>query len=150
MSAATGGRVINELLSKLELLNEDEIDEFSTLVMTNLFPVLISTGLITPDEVQMFIFAKNVKLYGGINEYVDDFLDQTLPRLRDMKQAEKQRTKLGMTFILQRMKTYAGIDDDHKKRVEEALEELQAMAGGRRRKSRRTRRQRRRISRRRN
>lgn len=91
---------------------------------------MITAGLITPDEVQLFIFAKNVKLFGGINEYIDDFLTKIMPRIRDMKQAEKIATKRGAIATLNRMKTFAGIDADHVKRVEEALEELQAMKGG--------------------
>jgi hypothetical protein len=142
------GETLNYLLSELESMTEEEVaDNFSAELLREMIPTMLSAGLLTPDELQTFLFAKNVKLMGGINAYVDSFLDQVLPRMRTMARAERQATKSGTIVMLNRMKTYGGIDADHVKRVEEALEELQTMTGGRRdRKTRKTRKSKRRAN----
>ena len=139
------GETLNYLLSELESMTEEEVaDNFSAELLRGMIPTMLSAGLLTPDELQTFLFAKNVKLLGGINAYVDSFLDQVLPRMRTMARAERQATKSGTLVMLNRMKTYGGIDADHVKRVEEALEELQTMTGGRR--NRKTRKSKRRVN----
>jgi hypothetical protein len=139
------GETLNYLLSELESMTEEEVaDNFSAELLRGMIPTMLSAGLLTPDELQTFLFAKNVKLMGGINAYVDSFLDQVLPRMRTMARAERQATKSGTLVMLNRMKTYGGIDADHVKRVEEALEELQTMTGGRR--NRKTRKSKRRVN----
>ena len=99
-------------------------------------------AMLTPEDFKTFLFAKNVKLFGGIDLYADDFLRQVLPRMRAMPAGpEKAMTKSGMLEMLNRMRKYGGISADRKARVEEAISEIQAMHGGaRKRKERKTKR----------
>lgn len=132
MSAATAGgseKSLNMLLTMIERLPADKVFE---LFADRGFLMTVRSGL-TDEHFQTVMFAKNVKLFDGINGYVDDFLAKVLPRLRAMSAAERAITKPGAISILNRMKAYAGIDEAHKAQVEEALSEIQGMSGGRRR-----------------
>ena len=136
-AAASSEKSLNMLLTMIEKLDKFKVYE---LFSDRGFLMSVRMGL-TQEHFETVIFAKNVKLFDGINGYVDDFLAKVLPRLRSMSAAEKAMTKPGAISTLNRMKTYAGIDEAHKAQVEAALSEIQSMSGGRR--SRRTRRQRR-------
>lgn len=133
--AASSEKSLNMLLTMIDKLDKFKVHE---LFSNREFLMSVRMGL-TDEHFQTVIFAKNVKLYDGINGYVDDFLEKVLPRLRSMSAAERAMTKPGAILNLNRMKTYAGIDEEHKAQVEAALSEIQSMSGGRR--SHRTRRQ---------
>ena len=131
-------KLLNALLTMIEKLDKNAV--YIMFADKDFLMGAIDAGL-TPEHLQTVLFAKNVKLFDGINNYVDDFLAKVLPRLRSMSAAEKAKTKPSAILTLNRMKTYAGIDEAHKAQVEAALSEIQSMSGGRR--QNRTRRQRR-------
>lgn len=108
----------------------------------------------TPDEITAFLFAKNVKLFGGINGYADNFFAKgTLERIAAMPAgSEKEWTKQGLRVMLERMLTYADLSAGNRSRIQGAIAGILGAAapaaGGSRRRSRR-RRSRRRSTRRR-
>jgi len=90
----------------------------------------IINGLTGP-EVSDFMFAKNIKIFGGINGYVEDFL-VSVPRIQTMNAA-----KPGAMQTLNRMLTYGDLTSNNRTRINSALALLSgaaaAAAGGRRR-----------------
>lgn len=93
-----------------------------------------------PNEFLDFMFAKNIKIYGGIDEYIQHFISHgTIRIIMDMPEGNvKRNSKAGAFIKLQKMLTY-DISPENRIEVEAAIEELQgrpeaaAAAGGRRR-----------------
>jgi hypothetical protein len=94
-----------------------------------------------PNEFLDFMFAKNIKIFGGINEYIHHFISHgTVGIIMNMPEGDvKEQSKVGAYIKLQKMLTY-DITPETRTEVEAALEELQEMheaaaaAGGGRRK----------------
>lgn len=95
--------------------------------------------LLETDEFKEFLFAKNVKIFGGINQYVDDFFKKGLPN------SQKSQVKVGLLQVLKRMQTYE-LSAENKRRVDDAILRLESYtapaAGGRSKIKSRTRRRR--------
>lgn len=85
--------------------------------------------LLGPSEFQNFIFLKNVKIFGGINGYVEDFLPAISSLGMDSSGAE------GALRILRQMQTYSDLNDTNRRGVDSAIRRLShaAAAAGRRR-----------------
>lgn len=76
---------------------------------------------LTHDERIQFIVAKNIKIFGGINEYVEDFLDKTVPMIASMPEGvEKERLKEGYRYTIDHMLTHADLTDTNKEQLESA------------------------------
>ena len=95
--------------------------------------------LLSPDEFKEFLFAKNVKIFGGINQYVDDFFKKM------RMNSQSGPVKVGLLQTLKKMQTYE-LSPENKQRVEDAILRLESFtapaAGGRRKTKSRTRRRR--------
>ena len=72
-----------------------------------------------PIVVQTFLFAKNIKIYGGINEYIDSFLSQLDRTLA------APNSIAGALFILTKMIGYQGISNENTSRVSAALARIE-------------------------
>uniref|UniRef100_A0A6C0DMB6 Uncharacterized protein n=1 Tax=viral metagenome TaxID=1070528 RepID=A0A6C0DMB6_9ZZZZ len=72
----------------------------------------------TGEEISIFLFEKNVKIFGGIDGYVADFLNKV--KLNSMN----SKGKMGAKSILSKMLEYPGISEGSKKRVEAALAQI--------------------------
>lgn len=117
----------------LELINEVSAQDLKTLTREEL--MFIVQGM-NGEEVGRFFLEKNVKVFGGIDGYVSDFLDKT--NINSMN----SKGKTGAKAILNKMLVYPGISEASKKRVQEALAKTEyqtAPAAGGRRSSRKTR-----------
>ena len=89
-------------------------------------------------EMGRFFMEKNVKVFGGIDGYVNDFLDKV--NLATMN----EEGKAGARTMLNKMRVYPGISEASKKRIQEALASINyataPAAGGKRKAYRKTRR----------
>ena len=121
------------------MVEESTADELRQLTREELMAIM---GALGPVNFQEFLFAKNVKIFGGINEYVEDyFAKNTINKVRGQSNA----TKNGTVAMLKKMLTYGNITEANKRRVAIAITELSpasaaaaAAAGSRRRKGRRS------------
>ena len=76
-----------------------------------------------PVNIQAFLFAKNIKILGGINEYIDDFL----PHM-DRLVANPAMNRMGAISILRRMLHHPDISEHYRGRVHAALDRLMSSA----------------------
>lgn len=104
---------------------------------------------LTPEDRLTFQFTKNVKVFGGINAYVDDFFGKdTVGKILAMS-AEKRAANIPTILIfLNKMAEYTDLSVANRTRVTDAIAQLSSKTGGGRR-SRRRRATRRRATRRR-
>jgi hypothetical protein len=117
----------------VQLINEMSVKDLKSLNRDEL--MFIVDGM-TVEERGRFFMEKNVKVFGGIDGYVTDFLDKV--KLNSMNTSGKTGAKV----ILNKMLAYPGISEASKKRVQEALMKISyetAPAAGGRRKTRKAR-----------
>jgi hypothetical protein len=118
----------------LKLINELSPQEVKSL--SNHDIMFIVQGM-NGEEVGKFFIEKNVRAFGGIDGYVDDFLKKV--NIREMNIVKKT----GARAILNKMLAYPGISDASKTRIREALTEsayeTAPAAGGKRKTKRKTR-----------
>jgi hypothetical protein len=125
------------LQNALDLLDDLTVDELKRMNPAQL--TFITTDLSGEDKLTFF-FKKNVKIFGGINGYVDDFF-------RKFKVKELTRSdQLGALEFLKKMKETTGLTDDNKRRVSHAISVIEGQnsapsaGGGKRRKTKKRRR----------
>jgi hypothetical protein len=125
----------------LELVEELSVEELRSL---NYDDILYIVGGLSGDQVSEFMFVKNIKIFGGINGYVDNFLSTgTIAKIRTMPEGlPKTTAKEGAIKSLNKMLTYPNLSDVHRVAIEGAIVKLNmtnvAPATGRRkRKTRR-------------
>jgi hypothetical protein len=107
----------------LELINQTHASDLVSLTREEL--MFIVEGM-TPEEVETFIFEKNIKIFGSINRYIDDFFKQeTVGKVLQLPPGNK----LGAISVLKKMLSYEGVSQKNKARIEKALKSLK---GGRR------------------
>lgn len=115
----------------IELINEISVQDLKSLNRDEL--MFIVDGMNMEDRSRFFM-EKNVKVFGGIDGYVADFLDKV--NLNSMNIAGKT----GARAIMNKMLGYPGISEESRNRVKAALARISyeaAPAAGGRRKSRR-------------
>ena len=77
--------------------------------------------LLTPEEYKEFLFAKNVKIFGGINEYTNDIFDKgTIEKVKN----KPAKVGLALAAILTKILNEPGLTDDNKRRVSQAIRDL--------------------------
>jgi hypothetical protein len=111
-------------------------------------PVSIRKGVakLTPEDQKEFnferLFAKNIILFGGINQYVNDFFAKgTIEKILAMPSGDTS----SLAKYLKKMDTYEDLSEENRARISSALERILPRGGARRHRSRRQRRQRRRA-----
>lgn len=120
----------------LDLINELSVQELRQLNRDQL--LFIVSGL-TGEEIREFMFAKNTKIFGGINGYVDNFLSTgTINKIKAMNGQAKISAKSGAIETLNKMLTYDELTDANRTKINDAISELNGYletapaAGGRR------------------
>jgi hypothetical protein len=107
----------------LELVNQTHASNLVSLTREEL--MFIVQGM-TPEEAETFIFEKNIKIFGSINLYIDDFFkNETVGKILQLPSGNK----LGVISVLKKMLSYEGVTKKNKARIEKALKSLN---GGRR------------------
>lgn len=82
---------------------------------------------------------KNIKVFGGINPYVEDFVPKVIAGLVATPEgSKKEETKAGHRMLVEELLTRVGLSEENKQRLEESLQKDFAAVGGRRRKTRRS------------
>jgi hypothetical protein len=121
----------------LELINEMSAEELRGLTREEL--MFIIDGM-NQEDTGIFFMEKNVKVFGGIDGYVNDFLNKV------NLQVMNEQGKIGARALLNRMLVYPGISEATRKRIQDALASINyaaaAAAGGFRNRKRKTRRSR--------
>lgn len=121
----------------LELIEDFTVDQLKGLTQEDL--QIILQGM-SPENRRRFFIEKNVKIFGGINQYVDDFLEKT-----DINSMNPQG-KMGARSLIQAMLEYPGVSEDNSKLLLEAIAKTEpkgaapAAGGNRKRKTLRNRR----------
>ena len=90
-----------------------------------------------PASFTKILMAKNVKIFGGINPYVEDFIPSVAAGLARMPEGPaKERAKTGQRALVDAMLNQPGLSDENKRRLQASLdgELAAAAAGGKRRK----------------
>ena len=101
----------NALLDLVDTLSIDELREMGRDTLME-----IMNTLQFPINMQTFFFAKNIKIFGGINEYVKDFL----PKIQSMN----QRERLGAILLLHKMLNHPNLTHDNRIRILSVIEEI--------------------------
>lgn len=120
----------------IELINDMNANELKALGRNEL--MFIVDGMNVEDRGRFFM-EKNIKVFGGINEYTDDFLSKI--NIGTMN----EQGKAGAMALLNKMLAYPGISDINRTRIQNTLMSMNyataPAAGGKgmRRKTRRSR-----------
>jgi len=121
----------------LDLIEDFTVEQLKGLTQEDL--LIILEGM-SPENRRRFFIEKNVKIFGGINQYVDDFLEKT--NINSMN----PQGKMGARSILQAMLAYPGVNEENNKLLLEAIAKTEpkgaapAAGGNRKRKTLRNRR----------
>jgi hypothetical protein len=106
------------LQDALDILEETEVE----LILQ--FPKELTqqiAQLLTPEEFKEYLFAKNIKIFGGINEYANDIFDKgTIEKVKN----KPMNVGLALAAILTKILEYPGLTDHNKRRISQAIREL--------------------------
>ena len=102
--------------------------------------IFIKSNL-SEEDFQTFQFAKNIKVFGGINNYVNDFFSKgTINTVKAMNTNTKITTLPGLILTLRKMLTYDNLSADNRIMINNAILELSGSpspaAGGKQKKRR--------------
>jgi hypothetical protein len=111
------------LADSLRIVEQASVTDLRSLTRDELMYILAGMN---PDEVQAFLFAKNVKIFGGINGYIDDFFRQeTVGKTLQFPPIQR----IGTIAVLTTMSAYPGVTKKNKERVLKGLAALQQTGG---------------------
>lgn len=102
----------------LDLVTNASAEELRSLTRDEL---IFITGGMSPEDAQTFFFEKNIKVFGGINEYVNDFFAKGT--VEHMKTLPNQQ-RLGAIALLTKISTKQGLTQQNKQRVDAAIGQL--------------------------
>lgn len=127
MAAASARRPIDMILAWVESRTPAELAS-----MTREDTMRLMGFMSDPQDFQKFMFAKNKRIFGGINGYIEDFLGKgTVERILAMPAGSGRELALGgAKRTLKEMKIDAGISEANKALVVEALARLEGAQGG--------------------
>ena len=88
--------------------------------------ILFICSTLSPSERIQFLFAKNIKLFGGINEYIEDFFGKnTVDTILSLPEGlQKEESKQSLRTYLHTMSMYPGVKEEHLDRIHFALSRL--------------------------
>lgn len=120
-----------ELLEEMRGLSKEQAAAFNN---PNTLKRVIQDAGMSPEQVAEFIMTKNIAVFGGINEYVADFVTKT----RNARLTETQ--KIGQRAFAQKLLAKEGLDETNRAALEQLLGNQLAVAaaaaGGKRKMSR--------------
>ncbi len=124
-----------KLADALALIANHTPEELRRIPPRDLFAIV--EGM-TSEEVYTFMFEKNIKVFGGINPWVDDFFEKDTVG-RAINTGRRQAVR-GTIAMLQRMQSYNHLSEENHARISDAirlLESVHVQGGARRRRTRR-------------
>lgn len=108
---------LQQLLGFVESATNEELREISQPEI-----LLQLTSGLTPDERSQFLLAKNVKTFGGINPYVEDFLGKTLSAIASMPDGPmKDNVKQGQKGMVEKLLAYDGLTPENKSKLQQVF-----------------------------
>jgi len=109
----------------LQLIDELSVEDLRSLTKEELMDIV---SLLTPAQASDFIFAKNIKIFGGINGYVNDFFAKdTISKIKAMPNAVKVRTIASTIELLNKM-LKPDLTEENRSRINHAIAELREPA----------------------
>ena len=104
----------------LQFVEESSVHELRSLTRHELTAI---SGFLSPTQFQNFMFAKNVKIFGGINGYVNDMFDKdTVERVFNMPNGNSKTSAVrGLQHSLEKMLTYNDLTETNRGRVQNAI-----------------------------
>lgn len=117
----------------LEFVRTSTPEQLRSLNSNSLMAIAMT---LTPEERGEFLFAKNLKIFGGINNYINDvFNKQTIERIHQMPSGQqKNNAKEGVRHLFNKMLTYPDVTQFNINRINKALSTVlisaAAAAGG--------------------
>ena len=132
MSAAgpAAASPVDQILAFIEAHEAEEIAELPRQVW-----IMLLSRVPDAQDRQRIIFAKNIKLFGGINEYIEDFLP-SIQTIIDMPAGPGRTSAIdGAKYFLQRMADHESTTAANKALVLAAKARLENLSGGRRKRT---------------
>lgn len=124
------------LAQALQIVKNSLAEELRSLTRNEFMFIVAGMG---PEDIQTFMVAKNVKIFGGINPYIDDFFAKgTVDHMKLLPKSQRA----GAIALLTKMSKTAGIFQGNKERVDAAINLLSRNASAAAAARKRTRRQR--------
>ena len=104
----------------LELVRTSTPEQLRSMSQQDMLTILMN---LSPEERGEFIFAKNIKLFGGINNYINDvFAKQTVEKIGQIPSGpNKEAAKAGLRQMLEKMITYSDVSQENIQRIQTAL-----------------------------
>jgi hypothetical protein len=122
----------------LQFIEENDADLVRTAFTPGQIGFQYLAVLPNPQRTKVLV-EKNIKGFGGINQYVEDFVPKVLAGLATMPAGpQKEGTKAGQRVIVEELLTREGLTEENKQRLEGSLQAEFAAVGGRRKKTRRS------------
>jgi len=112
---------INDLtLEDFQTLPENFIERMEALLTEEEFKVFIEHLQIT------MIFLKNIRIFGGINQYVDDFfLKNTVGKIQSMSDGDTKRNSInGALRFMNKMLSYSELNEENRLRLTQGIQIL--------------------------
>ena len=100
----------------LDILEDTEVE------LIRQFPIELTqqiAQLLTPEEFREYIFARNMKIFGGINEYANNFFDKGT-----IQEAINRPMKVAVIGTLMRILSEPGLTEENKQRISQAVRNL--------------------------
>jgi len=106
----------------LQLIDELSVEDLRSLTKEQLMGIV---SLLTPEEASNFIFAKNIKIFGGINGYVNDFFEKnTISRIKAMTNGVSKVRTISSTIDLLNKMLKPDLTEENRTRINSAIAEL--------------------------
>jgi hypothetical protein len=105
----------------LQLIDELSVEDLRSLTKEQLMDIV---SHLTPEQASDFIFAKNIKIFGGINGYVNDFFAKnTISKIKAMPNGVKVRTIASTIELLNKM-LKPELTEENRSRINNGIAEL--------------------------
>lgn len=103
----------------MNIIREGEEDDFKAIVSSEMLMAL--SRLLTPIELQDIIIAKNIRIYGDVNLYIQGFVEQTKNAIQAMPEGpQKEATKKGQKAFIEKLLTRTDISEESRRLLEHA------------------------------
>lgn len=133
---------MSSLQELLELVNQATVDDLLELSRADLQMI---AGSVSPADFKQFMIAKNIKIFGGVNAYIDNiFNTNTIQRSLAITNSNlRSSTIQGLLELLTTLQIYPDITPENRAHIERAITQLNQSpapaAGGRKKRSRKSR-----------
>ena len=87
------------------------------------------SNILSPEEFSEFMFAKNIKIFGGVNNYANDYFDKnTISKILAMSSLGKSSYREACMKTLNKMLSHPDLNDENRTRINNAIIQLGSQA----------------------